>query len=350
MTRRTDPLRRFVVTAVLVLAVGAPACAATAAPCTTGCVPFGVRPQDAVWVISTRHLGCGHAFSPQVWKFEAGRWQPSSLAAFYASDSPEQVTSVYLHGNRIDHGQAFADGLQFYFQLVGKYPSERPTRFVIWSWPSSQIKGVLKDVRSKAARTDIEGYFLAQFMSGMRSDVQVGLLGYSFGARIITGGLHLLGGGQLCGRVVPGGNRQATTVVLWAAALHNHWLLPGHYHGCALPMAQHWLIYVNGCDPVLMRYHMLEKCGDPAALGYTGLAGLNSLPPHLRSRFEQLQVSHIIGKTHDVRPYVYSPVVSGRTRQYLLWHEIWAKPLATTADEKKPAVAKGNESPAAAAL
>jgi len=263
-----------------------------------------------------------------VWHYQAGRWQPSTLAAFYASDSAEQVTNSYIHGNRIEHGQALADGLSFYFQLIGRYSDSRPTRFVIWSWPSSQIKGVRKDVQVKAARTNVEGFFLAQFLAGMRPDVQVGLLGYSFGARIITGGMHLLGGGNLLGRVVPPGKRQPTNVVLWAAALHNYWLLPGRFHGNALPMAQHWLIYVNGCDPVLKHYHRLEKCGDPAALGYTGLAGLNSLPPGLRSRIEQLQVSHLIGGTHDVRPYVYSPVVGGRTRQYLLWHDLMARHLA----------------------
>jgi hypothetical protein len=303
------------------LASSATPCAATCAP---GCPPLGVRPQDNVWAVSTRHLGCGHAFMPQVWHFQAGRWQASTLAAFYASDSEEQVTSTYIHGNRIESGQALADGLGFYHQLIGRYPKERPTRFVIWSWPSSQIKGVRKDVRTKAARTNTEGFFFAEFLAGMSPNVQVGLLGYSFGARIITGGLHLLGGGQLVGRVVPRGNRQPTNVVLWAAALHNYWLLPGRFHGAALPMAQHWLIYVNGCDPVLRHYHRLEKCGDPAALGYTGLAGLNTLPPDLRSRIEQWQVSHIIGETHDVRPYVYSPTVAPRTRQYLLWHSLAA--------------------------
>lgn len=297
--------------------------------CPTTCTTFAVRPQDDVWAVSTRCLGCGHAFVPQVWHFEAGQWQPSSLAAFYASDSTEQVTSVYLHGNRIEAGQALADGLSFYFQLVGRYSDERPTRFVIWSWPSSQIKGQLKDVRTKADRTNLEGFYLAQFLSGMKPDLQVGLLGYSFGARIVTGGLHLLGGGQLAGRTVPSGNRQPTQVVLWAAALHNHWLLPGHCHGNALPMAERWLIYVNGCDPVLKHYHRLEKCGNAPALGYTGLAGLYSLSPDLQSRIEQLCVSHIIGGTHSVYPYIYSPVVASRTRQYIFWHDLGSPPLAS---------------------
>lgn len=315
----------------------APAFVRGSTPCAPACATPGVRPQDSIWAISTRHLGCGHAFSPQVWRLQEGRWQPSTLAAFYATDSSAVVTSAYIHGNRIEPGQALADGLSFYTQLIGRSTDERPNRFVIWSWPSSQIKGVRKDVLTKAARTNVEGYFLAEFLAGMRADVQVGLLGYSFGARIITGGMHLLGGGNLLGRVVSSGNRRPTNVVLWAAALHNYWLLPGRFYGCALPMAQDWLIYVNGCDPVLKHYHRIEKCGDPAALGYTGLAGLNTLPADLRSRIEQWQVSHLIGGTHDVRPYVYSPVVGGRTRQYLMWQELTAKKAAdNSADSGTP--------------
>jgi hypothetical protein len=292
----------------------------TSQACFTTCVPFRVREQDAVWAISTRHLGCCHAFTPYVWKFVGGQWYPSSLQAFYAEDSADVVTSVYVHGNRIDSAQALSDGLQIYFQLVGRYDHLRPTRFVIWSWPSSQIHGPLRDVRAKAQRTDIDGYFFAQWMSGMQSDVQVGLLGYSYGARIITGALHLLGGGQLCGRTVPGGNRQPTQVVLWAAALHNYWLLPGQYHGCALPMANRWAIYINGCDPVLQRYRMLDKWSRPEALGYTGMVGMNQLPPEIWSRIEHWQVSHVVGRVHDMRRYLYAPGIAGRTTEILLWH------------------------------
>jgi hypothetical protein len=276
--------------------------------------------------VSTRHLGCGCAtVQPpafQLWRYENRQWLPATIAEFYASDSADLVTAFYVHGNRIDHWRALQDGLNVYFQMVGKYDNERPVRFVVWSWASSQIKGQLKDVRAKAARTNVEGYYLARLLEGIQPDVQVGLIGYSFGARIITGGLHLLGGGSLAGRRVPAGPRPQLRVALWAAALHNNWLLPGHYHGQALDMADRWLITYNCCDPVLSRYRMLEKCGDPVALGYSGLYGRNRLTADQQSRVELMNVTGLVGGTHDMSAYLYSWPIQNRTRGIVLWNEM----------------------------
>jgi hypothetical protein len=156
----------------------------------------------------------------------------------------------------------------------------------------------------------------------MKPQVQNGLLGYSYGARIITGALHLLGGGSLGGTTIPAGDRPAFRSALWAAALHDHWLLPDHYHGHALGMADRWLITSNGCDPVLSRYQWIEKCGDPVALGYSGMYGRHLLPKELNDRVEELNVSCLVGGTHDMRPYLFSPPIQNRTRQYVLWHEL----------------------------
>jgi hypothetical protein len=213
--------------------------------------------------------------------------------------------------------------------MAGKYDDERPVRFVIWSWPSSQIKGQLKDVRAKAWRTDVEGYYLARFLAPIQPDVQVGLIGYSYGARIITGGLHLLGGGSLAGRAVAAAERPQLRAALWAAALHNHWLVPGHYHGQALTAVDHCLITYNCGDPVLSRYRLLEKCGDPVALGYSGMYGGNLLPADVGRRVEQMDVTCIVGGTHAMQPYLYSPNIQHRTRQVVLWHMLESsKPAA----------------------
>jgi hypothetical protein len=306
-----------------------------AVPAPARCIPFRVRPQDQLWAVSTRHLGCGCAAdlepSWRIWRYDhaSKQWVIATTAEFYATDSADVVTSFYIHGNRIDHGQAFSDGMNVYFQLAGKLDDERPVRFVIWSWPSSQIKGPLKDVRSKAWRSDTDAYYLARFLAGMKPDVQVGLVGYSYGARIATGALHLLGGGRLVGHTLPAGERPQVRIALWAAALHNHWFLPGHYHGQALTALDRGFVTFNCCDPVLSRYHRLEKCGNPVAMGYSGVYGRNLLPPELNSRLEEMNVSCLVGGTHDMRPYLYSLPIQNRTREYVLWHELeTAKPAA----------------------
>ena len=303
------------------------------------CPTFRVREQDQVWLVSTRCLGCPSGGSElphwQMWRYEQGLWQPRTSAEFYAADSADVVTPFYIHGNRIDPGLASSDGLAVYFQLAGKFDDEPPVRFVIWSWPSSQIHGQLKDVRAKAARSDVDAYYLGRFLAAMHPEVRVGLIGYSYGARITCGALHLLGGGLQIGLTIEPGPRPQARVALWAAGEHNHWLLPGQYHGEALQQAEAWFIAINCCDPALARYRFLDPCSDPVALGYAGMYGRNLLPPDLNARIEEVNVSNIVGSTHDNDPYIYSLYIQNRTRDYVLWHPLHApapeQPAALTA-------------------
>jgi hypothetical protein len=86
---------------------------------------------------------------------------------------------------------------------------------------------------------------------------------------------------------------------------------------------------------VLARYRFLEKGRSPAALGYTGLAGRNLMPYDWNARFEEWDVGHLIGKRHQMQPYLYSPAIQQRTREYALWYELYqpvpAVPLAAAA-------------------
>lgn len=294
---------------------------ATEMPTTKACSAFRVREQDQVWVISSRQIGCATnatADSLQVWQYEKGTWQPRKLAEFYATDSADVVTTMYIHGNRIDASQANADGLAVYFQFVGKFDHTRAVRFVIYSWPSDQIKGPLKDVRAKAARADEEAFLVSRFLYGINPEVPVGVVGYSYGARIILGGMHLLGGGSLCGRATEPGKGQPIRVALWAAAEHNEWPLPGHNHGQALGMADEWWITINGCDPALERYRFVDPCAQPTALGYAGLAG--GLPKDLAPKVRQVNVSHIVGGTHEMSAYLYAPGIVAPTAKLVLWY------------------------------
>jgi len=303
------------------------------------CKTFRVREQDQIWLVSTRHLGCaiGGKYQPkfQIWRYEKGMWQPRTEAEFFAEDSAELVTPLYVHGNQIDAGLARSYGLSFYFELVGKLDAEPPARFVIWSWPSDQIKGPLKDVRAKADRSDIESYYLAYFLAQMKPEVRAGLLGYSFGARIISGAMHLVGGGKLFGQSLSLAPRPHFRVAMWAAAEHNHWYLPGQFHSEALAAAEAWFSTINYCDPILAKYRLLDKCGDPVAVGYAGIYGRNLLSADINARIEEVNVSNIVGEEHHWRPYLYSLYIQNRTRDYVLWHELGAEaakePVALTA-------------------
>ncbi len=290
---------------------------APSAPC-----PALPRPQDELWVVCTRGLGCGNAAElashlQYQRRDERGVWVNSSREEFLAHDDPDTITTVWLHGNRISAGEA-RDwvGPTVYRSLVRQAPSERPMRFVIWSWPSERIDaGPLKDVREKAYRCDREAYFLARFLDELSPDLQISLIGYSFGTRIVDGSLNLLGGGavnQYCLTSRVHSQRLPMRAVLLAAACDNDWLLPGRHFGHALGQTEHLLNIYNSCDPVLKRYHLLyhrRSCAE--ALGYTGVVGWNMLG-YERTKISQYDACCIVGKQHNWVPYFESRTLVGQ--------------------------------------
>ena len=291
----------------------------------TVCQTFRVREQDEVWLVSTRHLGCyipSNQPQFQVFRYDKGMWQPKSEAEFIASDSSDIVTAFYIHGNWVTWNDASSQGLSVYFEMAGKFDTEPPVRFVIWSWPSERTMPPLKDVRKNAARSDYEGYYLAVFLSQMDPEVRVGLLGYSYGARTISGAMHLMGGGQLFGHYLPLAPRPQVRAAVWAAAEHNYWYQPSQFHSHALAAADAWFITVNPCDPVLARYHLLDPCSCPVAVGYAGIYGRNLIPPDVNARVEEVNIANVIGNTHDWRDHLYSLYIQNRTRDYILWHDL----------------------------
>jgi hypothetical protein len=256
------------------------------------------------------------------WRYDRGRaWVPATLADFTASDDPRVATVVFVHGNRIEHGEAFTRGWIAYRRLV-RWADERPVRFVVWSWPSAKICGPLADARIKASRTDAHSYYLAWFLDHLHPAAPVSLWGHSFGARVATGSLHLLGGGTLAGRRLArrtADSPRPMQAVLVAAALDKDWLLMGRRHGKALSQVDDLLLVNNGCDRLLKRYHRLycrRSCQE--ALGYVGLA-VGRLPAATARKIRQLDACCFVGKQHQFANYLDAPRLMARIRAHLLF-------------------------------
>ena len=87
------------------------------------------------------------------------------------------------------------------------------------------------------------------------SAVPVSLVGYSFGARIITGAAALLASGEATGQAAPSAKppapRRPMRAVLVAAAEDYYWLAPDYSRGPGLGQMERVLITVNQADPVL---------------------------------------------------------------------------------------------------
>lgn len=292
------------------------------APAPEQCVTL-LRDVDEFWQLSTRNL-CGGATSDAVRSLAVHQyqrtdgqssWTTRALDDFFQNER-QCATVFFVHGNRVSADEAVAEGWQMYYALATN--STRPFRLVVWSWPSEQVRGPARDVRSKVARAEDEAHYFGGMLRRYDSDARVGIIGYSLGARIVTGGLHLASGGELDGESVgePASDAPRYGVVLAAAAAHNHWLMPESRHGKALAQVDHLLNLYNSCDPVLARYRMIDRCEKPQALGYVGIA-----PASLgvwADRVSQRDLAPSIGKTHDENAYLYRGVTADELRRHLL--------------------------------
>jgi hypothetical protein len=278
----------------------------------------GVRLQDEIVVVNVRTL-CGIC-DPQSMRSgmtvenyavydESGRrrWQRSDLDSLLASD-PSVPTIIFVHGNQITTGDAREEGLVLYRRMMQYGATSPQIRLVVFSWPSARVGGLLRDVRVKAARTGPAACQLAWLVDQMPSETPISLVGFSFGARIITGGLHILGGGNLgqhglSERVNP--NRPPMNVVLISAGLHAHWLGEGQYHGLAMTQVNQMFLVNNCRDPAMRYYHLAFRRARPL-----GLHGPTCLSAAERSKITMRDVSRYVSR-HDLYEYLCTPGIPG---------------------------------------
>jgi len=283
---------------------------------------------DEIWEVSTRCLGpcpCDAMMRTANLEFrgceDAVGWVCKSMDEFFANHDPCVITVVFVHGNRMNRQSVRERGLSWYRDLSRCGACRPPIRLVIWSWISDPIKPITQDVRVKAARTPTQSFLLAQFLSELDVGPKVSLMGHSYGARVIGGALHMLGGGQLRGRSLPTGSwctRRRLRVVMWAAAFENSWLLPGNFFGCALRVVDQLLITCNRKDPVLKRYWRLDGQRNSQALGQVGLPGMSRRKCSW-ANVRQVYVTHSVGRRHQWQKYADEPEIRRCTCRNALW-------------------------------
>lgn len=262
-----------------------------------------------VWLISSREIGaCDDTVTSvgriRYWHYQRGHgWIAASAEEFQASDEPAMPTVFYVHGHRIDQSYAKEGGWDAYRAIV--QPTAIPTRYVIYSWPTTPHGNPMREFRIRACESEVHGYYLAWVIDRVQPEIPIHLVGFSYGARLITSTLHYLGGGaigrySLNDRVFP--QRLPMRASLIAAALDNDWLLPGRRHGQALTRVDRLFVTKNPVDPVLHWYPVVLRDRTAVALGVTGFAGLNRLGSD-RSKVEQLNVSQAVGRRHAIALY-----------------------------------------------
>jgi hypothetical protein len=281
----------------------------------------GIRLQDEIELVNTRQI-CGPCCEPEsiikqlkVENYavcdETGRrrWQSSDLSAVLTFD-PTVPTVIFVHGNQISPWDAKCEGIAVYRRLILHACHTPRIRFIIFSWPSSQVGGgLINDVRVKAARTGPAGCQLAWLIDQLPAETPLGLSGFSFGARIITGSLHILAGGSLGGSLCLSErvdtDRPPIGVMLMASAVHAHWLGDGQYHGLAMTQVSRMCLINNCDDPAMKYYDFIEPgFGGPQALGLCGPTCISA--ENARKVFNR-DVSCSVGNEHNLMRYICAP-------------------------------------------
>jgi esterase/lipase superfamily enzyme len=271
--------------------------------------------ESQLWLVSTRRLPHGPVNSarrllPDVSRYEPSGWQPASHDWILPRSDKRLKTVIVVHGNDTDDPTARSRGLAMYQSLAQS--AGQPFRLIVWSWPADAIPGTWRqDVRVKAERADSDSYYLAQFISDVESPEPVHVVGYSLGARVIAGGLHLLGGGSLAGRAFDSHSdrsRAPIHTVLMAAALDDDGFLPGRRYGRAMSVVDRMVLLVNPQDRVLRWYRFLSPGNGATALGAGGIASPGSLG-QLRQKVEQVNVNSYVGGQHGWSSYASSPQI-----------------------------------------
>jgi esterase/lipase superfamily enzyme len=275
-----------------------------------------------VWVISTRglHGGCQatDAAAMRYFRKQGPHWVESDLAEFSSTNQPWRPIVIWIHGNNTSPQDARANGWQVYRLISRARP--QPIRFVIWSWPSTRASSsVVRDLRMKASISDAQGYYLAWFLRQVRQDTPIVLIGYSYGTRLISSGLHLLAGGAVRGRRLsaePLSDGAATRTLLIAAAQDSQSFLPWGPYSLAGTQTSELKVFYNPCDFVLRWYPRLEKIKGPPALGATGLSNpwQMGLDP---SQVGQVNVKPYVGMHHRLQYYLESPAIIARMQNFV---------------------------------
>ncbi len=233
---------------------------------------------DRIFLVSTRHLTsdvrCADLEQTRfrVWHLQTNGAIPIDPASYQALLQPGRPVVIYVHGNRMPAGEAVARGNRVRCNIKRRMRTTG-VDWIYFSWPSEKTSIGISDFREKADRADVQGLYLASLLrTHVEAATPLTMVGYSFGARVITGSLHALAGGTLAGRSLPDEPIVAANVRvgLIAAAIESMWLSQRGYHGLATNNMNRLVLLYNRRDAVLKRYWLLERVRQRTALGYSG--------------------------------------------------------------------------------
>ena len=262
-------------------------------------------------------------FCPQVRRVdECTDGHPSTMDQLRGSLIPGVPICIVVHGSFMDSPSVLPDSHHTWSWLKTG-ACGRPFQMIYFSWPSDRALSPFAsiDVAILGSRASRNGFYLATLIQSLPPECPVCLVGHSHGTRIISSGLHLLGGGVVEGHrhCTPGCSGRRIRVVYTASAIDHDWLNPEERFGRALCCVECLINLRNAKDPALQIYP-LRRIGSSRALG---LAGFTSKDRRelgaYGSRVRDLDVSSLIGHDHSWPNYVAHGSLASSLRNYLFF-------------------------------
>ena len=270
-------------------------------------------PQNEIWLVNARTASWTNPNEQEFQKIQISRlnefsgcWEKSSFDEFFESYEPDVPTVVLIHGNLFTLSDSITSGCQFSRAVLngGHF------RLVIWAWPSDKIPGIRPDVQTKAFYSEIQGNYLARFLRRFSDGSKVGLVGFSFGARMI---------GEAVRRCYVNGSFPVKlSVLLLAPAMDQYSVLPGGKYGTMFYAAEKSMLIYNPTDRALRYYPKMYQRGHggPQALGRESVS-LSALPIDVRAKIKAIDVSGISGRQHSFNVYFTSSSLNSKMRKLL---------------------------------
>ena len=297
-----------------------------------------------VWELSSRHLpekfNCIDPIAPglRAQRHTQLGWQTEDLQNALIDDG--KLVILYVHGNFMERNNALDRVL-----ILNNYLRERsskPYRLIMLSWPSTREPHPLRDVYENAESAESQALLVAWLLERLSRHADVSLLGFSFGSRAVTGGLHLAAGGT-----IPGFRYQSNLpreilesryrVALVAPALDRDWLATLGRHSRSLETVSGLVNLYNSKDPILRRFRFIDRLSRPVAAGFAGFIGLPGLesvsnpratmPLVNSSKIRQFDCGSAVGTTHSEKSYYGQCPYFGLVLDHLLGQEADAQPI-----------------------
>ncbi len=293
--------------------------------------------QSEVFEISTRHL-CDQFRTinfdrpnVEVNRWSGMQWLRSDIETVLPTVNTGKLTILYVHGNFMERNNALER-----VRIVDQYfkaQTDRPFRLIMLSWPSQREKKPLRDALSNAESAECQSLYVAWMLQRLRNESQISLLGFSFGARAVTGGLHLDAGGMIPGyAIAPSPKADAEMnyrLGLVAPALDRNWIERNGRHNLALSHVESMINLYNSRDPILRRFRFIDRLSQPIAAGFAGFSGIAALadprattPLSGQSRIRQYDCGSVIGTTHSEKSYYGECPYFRNMIKHLLWKDL----------------------------